>query len=235
MKNITRLSYWYPKLVEAGLPTPATHIINASEDELKAIWNSFETSIQPGLAPLTEQITEAIQAVGYPAFLRTDHFSGKHNWENTCFITESSDIARHLVEIAYFWECVNFVAPPSDIWVVREFLPTIPHGVCQKYGNMPICKEFRFFVDGGTLLCWHPYWPEKALKDGVATYVAPDFDYEAFCTPHCLEELTVLATSAGAAVGGRWSVDLLETENGWDVTDMAEAQKSYHWIGCELA
>jgi hypothetical protein len=228
----SRLGYWFPKLEAAGLPVPKTHIIKASEDELKAIWESFETSIQSGVIPLAERVKQVIEAVGYPAFLRTDLFSGKHDWEHACYITETSDIAEHLVYIAYFWECVNMVASPSDVWVVREFLPTIPHGVCRKYGHMPICKEFRFFVDGGTLLCWHPYWPEKSLCVGDAIFDDPNFSYADFCVPDSLDELITLATAAGAAVGGQWSVDLLETSRGWYITDMGEAHKSFHWDGC---
>ena len=36
-----------------------------------------------------------------------------------------------------------------------------------------------------------------------------------------------LASQAGKACGGQWSVDLLETDRGWYITDMAEAVKSY--------
>jgi hypothetical protein len=230
--NKTRLSYWFPKLEAAGLPVPKTHIIKASEDELKAIWESFETSLQSGLAPLVERAQEAAEAVGYPAFLRTDYFSGKHNWEKTCYITEAGNIAQHIVDIAYFWESVNMVAPKSDVWVVREFLPTLPHGICRNYGNMPICKEFRFFVDGGKLLCWHPYWPEESLRDGGAAFDNPHFDYKDFCTSNVMDELIALAVSAGSVVGGKWSVDILETSRGWYITDMAEAHKSFHWEGC---
>lgn len=48
-------------------------------------------------------------------------------------------------------------------------------------------------------------------------------------------ELSVLAAHAGSVVGGAWSVDILETERGWMVTDMAEAHKSFHWEGCPHA
>jgi len=42
-----------------------------------------------------------------------------------------------------------------------------------------------------------------------------------------LSELHELASQAGKACGGQWSVDLLETDRGWYITDMAEAVKSY--------
>jgi hypothetical protein len=46
-------------------------------------------------------------------------------------------------------------------------------------------------------------------------------------------QLTDLANAAGQAVGGAWSVDVLETRRGWYVTDMAEAASSCHeWPDC---
>ena len=34
-------------------------------------------------------------------------------------------------------------------------------------------------------------------------------------------------------MGGHWSVDILETERGWYVTDMALAPRSWHWPHCK--
>ena len=120
---------------------------------------------------------------------------------------------------------------PCDTWVVREFLPTIPHGVCRNYGNMPICKEFRFFVKDGEIKCFHPYWPLQALNDGDPQYNG-DFDYNEFCALENEEEVRALVTAAAQAVAGEWSIDVLETREGWYITDMAEAHKSYHWEPC---
>jgi hypothetical protein len=45
--------------------------------------------------------------------------------------------------------------------------------------------------------------------------------------------LTELANAARQAVGGAWPIDVLETRCGWYVTDMAEAEKSWHeWPDC---
>jgi hypothetical protein len=119
---------------------------------------------------------------------------------------------------------------PYSKWVVREFLPTKPIGKCPNYGDMPVCREFRFFVDNGVMRCAHPYWPRQALVDGG--WFGSDADFESMCRwPH---ELRDLAEAAGRAVGGSWSIDLLDTQWGWYVTDMAEAHKSFHWEGCEL-
>jgi hypothetical protein len=227
--DITRLSYWFPKLQSAGLPVPCTTIIKATAPEYKALYNLLDGK-EPGKAgkALIERVKAAADEMGYPCFLRTDHTSGKHNWEKTCYLGNPDKVQDHIGEIIMFWECVNMFAPPCDVWVVREFLPTMPVGVCRGYGNMPICREFRFFVDGPEVKCWHPYWPLDALEQGDPLYNHENFDYEEFCRTPDIEHITGLASAAGKAVGGEWSVDILETSRGWFITDMAEAHKSYH-------
>ncbi len=228
----TRLTHWFPKLLEAGLPVPKTIIVQATDEELRAIWDSFEQQeTKPAVDELAARVKAACDKLGYPAFLRTDHFSGKHDWDNTCFVKKPDDIRRHIMGIAYMWECINMVGAPTDVWVVREYLKVIPYGHFASYSNMPITKEFRFFVRDDEVLCYHPYWPPKSFGQGDAQ-TDPGFDYDAFCTPDSEAELKALASAAGKAVGGEWSVDLLETKRGWYITDMAEANKSYHWETC---
>jgi hypothetical protein len=38
----TALSYWYPKLVEAGIPVPKTKIIRMPVSAQKVIWEMFD-------------------------------------------------------------------------------------------------------------------------------------------------------------------------------------------------
>jgi hypothetical protein len=176
------------------------------------------------------QLADTAADLGAPFFLRTDHTSDKHDWKRACYVADPSEVAAHVYAIAEFSECAGFPGLPWSTWVAREMLPTIPVGICPRYGDMPVCKEFRFFVDGGTVECFHPYWPRHALESGGCHLT--DAEYDALCNPDDIEALRNLASLAGRAVGGRWSVDLLETERGWFVTDMAEADKSFHWEGC---
>jgi hypothetical protein len=239
-QDLTALSYWFPKLEAAGLPVPRTKILDMPEPAQAVIWAAFDG--EPGdtsaLSSFAHDLAEAAKDFGYPFFLRTDHTSGKHNWDDTCFVASPGRIEEHLFYIAEFSELCGFPGLPWTRWVVREFLPTIPLGVCAKYGNMQICREFRFFVDGGEVRCWHPYWPLQALQEGGAP---ADLDYADMC--HVAEEKAShgaswrrardLAKAAGnAAGGGSWSVDILETRRGWVITDMAPAVKSYHWPEC---
>lgn len=230
MHDRTALSYWFPKLLAAGLPVPRTTIIQMPSDAQEDIWAAFDGEDGTGATkPFFDALAASAAEIGFPCFLRTDHTSGKHDWERTCFVQSAADILQHVYNIAEFSECISV---PWDVWVVRELLPTIPLGVCLGYGNMPICREFRFFVDDGVVRCWHPYWPLHALEIGCAP---DDLDCEALCRMDDEPALRALASAAGAAVGGSWSVDLLETRRGWFITDLAEAHKSFHWDGCDKA
>lgn len=232
----TALSYWFPFIEAARLPVPKTKIIVMPALAQECIWAAFDgqdgnPEQKSALETFFGEVRSAAEAFGLPCFLRTDHTSGKHNWERTCFVRSVEDIPSHVFAIAEFSELADFMGLPWGTWAVREFLPTIPHGICRRYGNMPVCREFRFFVDDGAMRCAHPYWPRHALNDG--DWTGGDIDFDRMCRwPH---ELQGLAEAAGRAVGGSWSVDILETERGWYITDMAEAHKSFHWEGCRHA
>jgi hypothetical protein len=234
----TSMSYWFPLIEAAGLPVPKTKFVEMTDTCRRMIWDLFDgkSSGDSATEPFFERVAQAAAEMGYPCFFRTDHTSGKHSWKKTCYLAKPEDIPNHVANIAEFSECAGMMGIPWDTWAVREFLPTIPYGVCPRYDDFPVCKEFRFFVNEGDVICWHPYWPLSALQDGgwevdadeaIAYSELCHIDYEN------LMALKDIASRAGVACGGSWSVDLLETERGWVLTDMAEAHKSYHWEGCE--
>lgn len=231
MTDLNALSYWFPKLEAAGLPVPKTIIIPMTEDAQKDIWAAFDgQESDAGISAFVAQVATAADQVGYPFFLRTDHTSGKHGWDRNCFVPDREAIAAHVFGIAEFSEiCGMFGELPWHTWAVREMLPTIPFGACPSYDNMPICREFRFFVKDGEVQCHHPYWPKDSLVQGGAP---ADLDYDELCRMPEPDGLIDLAERAGRAVPGHWSIDILETKRGWMVTDMAEARRSYHWEGC---
>jgi hypothetical protein len=227
----TALSYWFPKLLAAGLPVPKTAILQMPRDAQEEVWAAFDGKEGPApgaMKTFCDTLCAAMAPMRYPCFLRTDYTSGKHNWKRTCFVPHAASIGAHVFAIAEFSECADIMGLPWDTWAVREFLPTRPLGICPNYGDMPICREFRYFVDGADVKCWHPYWPVEALNVGGAEGI----DYDALCKCDYEAALGDMAAAAGHAVGGAWSVDILETERGWFITDMAEAHKSFHWKGC---
>lgn len=227
--DATALSYWFPLIEASGLPVPKTVILPMPAEAIADAWEIFDNKEPSGAVDaFAGELKAAAAEYGTPFFLRTDHTSGKHDWKDACFVADPNKIASHVLQIAYFSE-MHMIEWGGN-WVVREFLPTISNGVCPRFGDMPVCKEFRFFVDGGNIECVHPYWPRHALEQGG--FAISDDDYAALCSMPDEALLHRLASDAGKAVGGRWSVDLLETERGWFLTDMAEAHKSFHWEEC---
>lgn len=223
------LSYWFPTLFAAGLPVPSTHLLSMPPEAFRDVFHVFDGERTVGdLEAFALKVKEAADGIGYPCFLRTGQTSGKHDWKNTCHIPNAESIAQHIVNIVEFSECVQIIGLDCSVWAVRELLPTKPLGVCPRFGNMPLCREFRFFVADGEVKCWHPYWPLKALEQGGADVSL----YDELASTKDYENAFQLAHKAAKAIDGAWSVDVLETERGWYITDMAEAEKSYHWEGC---
>jgi len=232
----TAMSYWFPKIEAAGLPVPRTTMVPMPTDAQRDLFRSFDQEQMHGeYAAFVKTLEPIAESLGYPCFVRTEFTSAKHDWELACYVKAYAELADHISHIVYFSECC---APGGELgynfWAIREFLPTMPIGVCRGYSNMPICREFRFFVEDDKVVCWHPYWPRHALDDGNPVYSGPPMSYEEFCTPPDLAALEKIASDAGRAVGGAWSVDLLETKRGWFLTDMAEAHRSFHWEGCQV-
>lgn len=224
----TCLSYWYPKIEAAGLPVPETVILKMPIKALRDIYRQFDNKEMTGKAePFFKKVEKAAREVGFPVFLRSGQTSGKHEWSTTCFVCNIPDIREHITNILYFSACVG--VPETMIWAVREMLPIQPIGICLKYNGMPVNREFRYFVNDERILCRHPYWPRKALEDGRC--LITDEQYKHLCTPPP-SYVDDIARAASVVVGGSWSVDLLETADGWYLTDMAEANKSFHWEGC---
>ena len=223
--NVNCLSYWWP-LIAPLVPTPRTEIVQS--EDLSPI---LDGEIPVGWGEFLASMNVARGKIGGDCFLRTGQGAGKHNWSKTCFLPETANIARHVAELVEWSALVDIIGLPANVWCVREMLPTTPIGVCPDYEGMPVCREFRFFAEGGAVKCWHPYWPLDAINEGG---LAGDFQfgwYEEFCRLDDPEPKR-LAEIVSRAVPGAWSVDILETKCGWFVTDMAEASRSFHWPEC---
>jgi hypothetical protein len=234
VKDPTCLTHWFPKLVAAGIAVPRTELVPMPEAVLRDIFRRFDGQALTDVSkPFFTQLAAAAGRMGYPVFLRTGFTSAKHNWKDSCYLTKPEQIPDHVTSIVEYGEMMSFTGLPCDWWVVRELLPTRPMAVCPDYSDMPVCREFRAFVVDGAVRCIHPYWPMEALERGGVRDAQAVFERLSECTNE--PELRTLAGAAGAAVGGYWSVDMLETDRGWMVTDMAVAKQSWHWPACEQA
>ena len=232
------LSYWFPKIKAAGLPVPRTEIIAIPDDTYRELRCILDGQWPESATGFLVELVQAIEAIGKPCFLRTGQVSGKHNWKHTCYLSDPTAIRQHVYNLAEWSECAGFMGLPWNVWCVRELLPTEPVITCDRYGGMPVAKEFRVFVRNGQVACRHPYWPRDALAKGMSQ-LPTDLDsrYEQLCHLSQDEALEVdmLALRAGEAVTGAWSIDILKTASGWYVIDMACAEESFHWPGCPNA
>jgi hypothetical protein len=226
----TCMSFWFPKLEAARLPVPRTTLVSMSDEALRDVFRVFDGEEMHGDAePFFNALGDASDSIGYPCFLRTGQTSGKHQWRETCYLPSRDDIQAHVISLIEFSECVQIIGLPCNVWAVRELLPTLPLGTCPNYEGMPLCREFRFFVADGEVKCWHHYWPLGAIEQGGGNVAL----YDQLCAMDGYEEAFSLAHKTARVIEGAWSVDILETRNGWYVTDMAEAFKSYHEPGCK--
>ncbi len=239
-QNRNCLSWWFPKLLRAGLPVPRTRIVTIPTCGIQsAFFRVFDgKDLGSDAHAWLAVLRLAAEEIGLPCFLRTGQTSHKHDWLDTCYLEDISHLGPHVVRLIEFSECADIIGLPWNIWAVRELLPV--RAIATIYREMPLAREFRCFVDGNKLLCHHPYWPWDAVEQGCADHKAPDglgTKYMALCAISATErhEITELATAAGEACGGRWSVDILDTERGFYVTDMALMDQSWHWPGCPNA
>lgn len=226
----TNLSWWFPKLVAAKLPVPRTRFV--SFGDCKPFAESFFDGTFHKIIDHLFSVLEAFgDEMGWPCFLRTGYFSGKHDWKKTCFVENKEALRQNVPWLAQMQEMVWLMEPDGlSTWVIRELLETEPVFHCETWGDFPVTREFRVFVSGGEVKYHNPYWPEDAVKDGGPTTENWKESLERISLLDGEEQREIydLASAAGGAVGGNWSVDIIETKNnGWFVTDMAVAEKSF--------
>lgn len=224
----TCLSYWFPLIRDAGLPVPETQVLK-TDCELIALtdgdtptgWDDFLASART-----------AAHQIGYPLFLRTGHTSHKHDWKETCYVEREDDLGQHIYNLVEFSACCDCFGLPDNVWVFRKLIPTAPAFVA--FNGMPIVREFRVFTKDYQAVCIHPYWPADVIQNPSVENWRKRLDSMSAIgvgTDNTLKAMAVVA--AEATDHGDWSVDFLQDAEGkWWLTDMAEADRSWHWPGC---
>lgn len=240
MKDRTDLAYWFPLIKRAGLPVPETKIIT-TEVELIHLLDGGPIN---GYPVFITELKDAVTSIGTPCFLRTGLGSGKHSWNDTCYLTDVDNVPDHVYSLVEWSHTVDFFGLAHDTWVVRRLIPTTPLFYAF-WGRMPITREFRFFVRGETIEHIQPYWPPGALEDYV--HDCPDWRERLaeasrldgvdlrICREIAQFAARVLAADAFVNPpddngGDFWSVDLLQDKyGGWWLTDMALGDQSFRW------
>ena len=229
MKNdLNCLSYWYPILQSTGVLTPKTQIIRTDLELDRMI----DGKAPKGCGDFIEEVRVACDRFGYPCFLRTGVFSGKHSWKDTCFIPRRSLVGQHIYNLVEESALADMMGLPTDVWVVREFLDLDTHFTSFR-GRMPINVERRFFIRDGKIQCCHPYWPHDAIRDQNPS--DPNWSNALYeMNDVSIEHLYATVSRVAQNFEGYWSLDLARLKDGqWLAIDMAQGERSYHWAGCE--
>ena len=226
------LSFWFPILRDGGVAVPRTEIFTLSPKDgwdMVRVLDGETSAPFDRVAAFVERCTAKL---GLPMFLRTGEGSGKHDWDRCCNVTGELPVTRHIAALVEWSHLVDMMGLPHNVWVCREMLATDPLFRCTRYGNMPVVREWRFFIRAGLIDCWHPYWPTVAIEQG-----RPDdedwrseIEYLA-CPPPAAAD--ALAARAACLFDGYWSLDLFEASDGYYVTDMALGEQSYHHTPCD--
>lgn len=230
-QDITCLSYWFPLIQAAGLPVPRTEIVETDCELLRLV-----DGVNPdGYREFLKMLELAAMRIGYPCFLRTGQTSNKHQWQDSCHLLQERDLGRHVFNLVEFSAICDFMGLPSNVWVVREMISTTP--AFHAFRGMPIVREFRVFTKDYNPICLHPYWPSRAIRQPSVSDWLGRLAVMSELDEWTAGALRVMAVEAATATGhGDWSVDFLEDNDGnWWLTDMAEADRSWHWPGCKFS
>ncbi len=235
LEEETRLTKWFPVAEKLQIPVPETLIVPATYRE----WFKM---LDGGSPPKDEfdHLKKAAEEIGYPVFIRSDMASAKHSSLGPPTADHEGELSDALYSIVEEHE-MNWIPVPYKVFAVREFLNLVSH--FEAFAGTPIAKERRLFIRDGKLQCYHPYWPEKAIK--FWDVPEPDDWKEKLAelnTINAIERqtLTVHAERIGKELGDYWSVDFAEAYylgelRKWYLIDMARGEISYHWEGCEYA
>lgn len=236
--NKSSMLYWYPKIKDLAIPQPRTMFVKITEHELSG----------DGLCQtLVNRVRKAIDAnFKLPVFIRTDHASGKHEWERSCYYTGKfnnpkriggkTPLHQNLWEIISFNQCATVLGLDYKVIVLREFIK-MDATFKAFHGRMPVNSERRYFINEGKLVCRHPYWIPKAIESDLKYFWGKYLpkNWRTLLKKHNTQTqneiklLTEYANQVAEVFEGYWSVDFCRGKNGiWYLIDMGEGHKSWH-------
>jgi hypothetical protein len=230
------LLYWYPKVKDLGIATPKTEIVLVSEKEKEHYYNRGGCF---RLSRLEKEIENTIKKnFKFPVFIRTDHYSGKHDWKETSYVESSNKLKYNLDGLIAQSKLINtiFGGLPLNAIVVREFIKM--DSKYNAWGGMPVNPERRYFTDNKKVICHHPYWIEEAIMRGTKPFPKDWKSILAGMNEETKEEIDLLTSyseKVANVLDGFWSVDFCKAKDSrWILIDCAEGARSWHPT-CEYA
>jgi len=228
--TLSSMNNWYPKTKHLDIPMPKTEIIFERNDPV-CWWGLLDDEKLSG-ADL-KLLHDTANRIGFPLFMRNDLTSGKHNYEDTCFVSDESVLDPHLYRV------VEDSALKDQLMTsiaLREYIE--PDWQFKAFRGLPISPERRYFISNGKVSCFHPYWVEEAIEFRYDSEPVENWEDSLekmnTQTPEEIALLTGYAEKIAAVLEGDWSLDFAKARNGlWYFIDAAEAKKSWHPSGCK--
>lgn len=222
------ISYWYPRIKE-NIPTPKTTMVPVSTRD----FNDYDD-----IYNLLDRIHTAIELNGitYPLFLKTDMYSCKWEWSDTCFVKSERDLLSNIAHL--FTRCEEEGYAEITYLVIKEFLYL--ETAFLAFNDMPVAKERRYFIENKQVLCHHPYWNEFDIE---FYHDNEPMGWEELLIENNIEtdeevsSLTRLAEWFGELIedDGYYSVDFaMDIHGNWYLIDVANGYQSYHNESCQI-
>ena len=217
---------WWPKIKDLDMPKPKTEIIEITADEMGEL-----VGFEKLKARTYTKIVNCAVKIGFPLFMRTDQYSAKHSYKNTCYVSDISELFGHIHMLLEEAMDVNMVGLPTRALVFREFIE-LNYGFKAFYG-LPIARERRYLIRDGKVIGHFPYWVESAIRFWGKEKEEPknwriilrELNNE---TEEEINLLVGYAEKVAKVVKGFWSVDFAQSKDGvWYLIDMAKGEVSY--------
>ena len=220
--------YWWPKIQDLAIPQPATTCVHVDDQNLRSALEG-KADIE-GLP----EIKQAVEWYGLPVFLRGADTSGKHDWKRTCHLDDIKQLDQHVLNLA---EDAIMKDVSTDAIFIRRFIQMRLAGFTAFYGDMPVSREVRCFINDGKKVCQHWYWFEDAVQNDGYEPKDPEWreKLKANNTLTEADQKTIdgYLQQVCKAFKDDWSVDFCQGADGaWWLIDMARASVSFHMDGC---
>jgi hypothetical protein len=222
------LLYWYPKIRDL-VPTPKTAWVKIPENAwaVEWLWKPVPKSFK-------SKLRQVARDIGYPLFMRTDYFSGKHNYKDTCYVESEDKLMFNLIRLIEANEMTGIVGLPISAIVLRE-LVELDWRFHAFVGELPIAPEVRYFIKKNKVQCCHFYWVEDAIR-----FVKEKIDWRKELAEMKDEAMSdtehrKYANRVAKVIDGYWSIDFAKSRSSdWYLIDMAIGNESYHPSDCKF-
>lgn len=251
LKDENNLSYWYPKVKDAGFKVPKTVVIPIDYEEFR--WMSEDGGYrQEDMDNITAKVKWYLESEDFDTnrgmFLKSGTYSGKFSFD-LCKLDNIDDVGLKFTHLNY--DSMIIGAGESTEIVIREYIkakeerPTI-------YNGMPLNTEFRVFYDFDKkeVLGVFNYWDTEVMLNSLnpvgksvrdeehAKIIIKEYESFKSCKDVLESEFTALKENLAIAVSknmvdvcleGIWSIDFMYVDGEMYLIDMALGHKSYYW------